>query len=481
MSVSQLSFKEFSKLFDSQNDLAKEFVDCCKSYMCDEKEKLFKFNDANKLWEQSTQHHFIGDYCDWMKRTQIGFISSGHLAQQELQDFVINITKRVDYNYAGKIYKMSIPKIMVRDLDEKFNSLFPLLIPMNDNKCYDLENKIIIDRTRDHFMTYHYNVCYTANRSEKITNFISQICCGNADMITYLKRILAYYLSGQTDGQIFYIFNGNGANGKSVLLNLMRACMNKAFGAVDKAVMIKEKSSNMANAMYALSKLRLGVFSETNEGEKLNEDNIKKISGCDQVSCKKLYADMGDHNKVLKCKLILCTNKLPHFDATDYALIRRIRLFKFNASFVDNPVKANDYIKDCNLEKTLIEGHLNEFFSWCVDGFILYEANKSFEKDIPAEILAKQDEYIMNENSFKCFVRDTITQTNEDTDHILRSNLYPAYMDYCKENDINIILKKAEILLAAKNILGSESKSSSGKTKGSVVYKSCKWKTEEDS
>jgi putative DNA primase/helicase len=464
----------FIKLLSNQQEIAAEFKECYNYYaygtLGGEKGNLYKFSEKDKLWMMSSESEYINDYNKWLMQIQTAFISSNQLPQKHKQELVNTITKKLDYNFGSKVYKYAKNIIFEKDLIDNFDKKYPYLIPTKDGKCYDLKTSTLIERTREHYMTYCYNANYTANESKEVKEMLNQICCKDEKVMIHLQKILGYCMSGENGGQVFFVFNGKGSNGKSLLLNLVKACMNKAYGAVDKAVMIKEKSSNIANAFYALSKRRLGVFNETNEGEKLNEENLKKISGNDMISCKKLYSDLGDNDITLKCKLILCTNKLPHFDSTQESLTRRLRLVKFNASFVDTPTgKTHEYLKDLRLEDTIVEKHLDEFFSWCIKGYALAAEDLSFNKNVPDTIKASQNEYFKNQNSFKCFYDDQIEITKEREDTIERSKLYTKYVDFCTEYDISIVLKKKEIFDMADNEFGKAIK-----YKGIFIYRYCK-------
>jgi P4 family phage/plasmid primase-like protien len=472
----KLDFEKFKNMLNNQKEIADEFKLCYDKYIFEMEKKggnLYKFNEVTKLWELTNENEYIGDYNKWLSQQQRLFINSDKLHQDEIEMLVKTITKKLDYSFAKKVFNYA--NIKVANLSEKFDKLYPLLIPTNDGKCYDLEKSILINRTKEHYMTYHYNVKYTKNKSEKIEDVINQLCCGDETVVKYLQRLLAYCISGNNSGQVFFVFNGKGSNGKSLLLNLVKSCMNKAYGAVNRSVMIKEKSSNINNAFYALSKRRLGVFTETEDGEKLNEDSIKKISGGDLVDCKKLFQDLGEHDLTLACKLILCTNNLPQFNGNSFALTRRLRLFKFMASFVEKEKvnQANhEYEKNVTLESTLVKGHLDEFFSWCVDGYKEFLEDPTFEKKIPKTIQQAQDEYIKNQQSFVCFMEQKIVCTKSEKDRIERADFYFNYTEFCKDNNINIVLKKKEIFEMADKIFGKPIKDNT------LKYQFCKYTDE---
>ena len=53
---------------------------------------------------------------------------------------------------------------------------------------------------------------------------------GNEDLISFVQRAVGYTLTGRNDEQCFFILNGDGANGKSTLINTL----NQMLGAYSK-------------------------------------------------------------------------------------------------------------------------------------------------------------------------------------------------------------------------------------------------------
>jgi len=460
---------DFLKILDYQRDISKMFINHCSLYSyCND--TLYKYNLTNKLWEVSNKYIFIGDYADWMQNTFIRFSKKATKAtSSDLIDLGKTIQKKIKKSYAIDIYEYSISLITDNTLEGKFDKSYPLLIPTNNGKCYDLEKRIEIDRLKEHYFTYQFNVSYTTNTSDKINDFISKICCNKSDVIKYLQRILAYCISGHNKGQLMFVFTGCGSNGKSVLLKLLEAIMSKSFCAVDKAIMIKsDKSNNILNSMYALSNKRVGYVAEIKQGEKLNDDSIKSVSGSDKIAVKKLYSNMGDNDTTLFIKMILCTNNLFEFDGTQKSLLRRIRLFTFDAEFLDadkiDSNNKNQFIKNMNLQDELISNCLNEFFSWCCNGYD--STDYSFEKNIPASTLKSQTKYFDNQNSFKGFIESKIKITNDKSDSIDRADIYDKYIKYCDDNAINLILKKSELFIKFYETFGEPTK-----TNGSYKFK----------
>jgi putative DNA primase/helicase len=361
------------------------------------------------------------------------------------------LTKQVKFcskmSNVNSIYLYSLKELNDDNFFKKLNNSHPYLIPLKDGTCYDLEKDKVIERLKEHYFTDAFNVKYTEKKpSEKFDKFINEICCHNDNIKKYLQKILAYSLSGHNKGQVFFVFNGTGANGKSLLMSLLKHITGEFNTPVEKDVMISGSKNNVSNALYALITKRIGCFSETEEGETFNEGIIKGITGGEELCCKKLYSDIGKFKFTLYVKLFLLTNKLPQFDGTQDSLLRRIRLFMFLAKFVDNPnpEKKNEYKINYNMMDELLP-ELDEIFSWIIQGYKHCKLDESFKNDVPAEVKKYQDEYFSEQNSFRCFSEEQITNTSERSKYILRSSLYDRYLEFCNTNDIKKILKKKEV------------------------------------
>jgi hypothetical protein len=94
------------------------------------------------------------------------------------------------------------------------------------------------------------------------------------------------------------------------------------------------------------------------------------------------------------------------------------------------------------------------------------------EKNIPKTIQQAQDEYIKNQQSFVCFMEQMIVCTKDEKDKIERADFYHNYTEFCKDNNINIVLKKKEIFEMADKIFGKPIKDNT------LKYQFCKYTDE---
>jgi putative DNA primase/helicase len=217
----------------------------------------------------------------------------------------------------------------------------------------------------------------------------------------------------------------------------------------------------------------MATYSETNANDELNEAIMKMLSGNDAITARGLYKDPMTFIPI--CKIILCTNFKPDFNANDKANVDRVRLVPLNARFVETPSKPNEYKRINGIDKLIETKYLNEFFSWCVDGAIEYY--KSPEFNPVGEILEAQNEYIREQSNITNFIEDTF-EACDDSNLVLKTEIKHSYDIWCKDNSIKP-MKMGALYSAFDDKFGKSIKSGAKDTKNKWVYKGIKIKFDE--
>jgi putative DNA primase/helicase len=256
--------------------------------------------------------------------------------------------------------------------------------------------------------------------------------CDNIEHVDYLQKTLGYSLTGDVSARVFFIWWGTGANGKSIILNLMKEILSSAYQPVSKDVFVKSNNKSGGCEVLELKDCRLATFSETNAKDCLNESLIKMISGNDSITARGLYKNPVTFTPM--CKLVLCTNHKPEFNGEDRANTDRVRFIPFNARFCETPKKQNEYLKILGMDKIIIDKYLDEFFSFCVQGSINYFLDQKF--DPPAGIKESQDEYVKDQATISNFINDTFII--DEIGLIEKCSIKEIYEAYCREHDLKI-------------------------------------------
>jgi P4 family phage/plasmid primase-like protien len=276
------------------------------------------------------------------------------------------------------------------------------LVPF-DNGVYDLlENKFRKTKKEDYInFTTKFEYDDHANNREVYT-FIENIL-PNKNVRDYVLKKMSECLNGDIPNTNFLMFIGDGANGKSQLLNLMKITMGD-FGEKVEVTLLTRKRNNANEANTEKIKLmnkRFAFLSEPEDGEKINIGLLKELTGSEEIVARGLYQEAMSF--VMEAKLFLACNELPEIKGEDTALWRRIRVIDFPSRFVDEPKEANEY----KIDRTL-PSRMREDITWrqtFVKILIEY-----YTKDVrePIEVQVTTNEYRKENNDFFNWLEENI-------------------------------------------------------------------------
>lgn len=186
----------------------------------------------------------------------------------------------------------------------------------------------------------------------------------------FVITLLSSCLEGQNKEQRFYVNQGEGSNGKSMIQILMEMVFGDYQTSLQTTVLTRKRpESGAANPDMITTKCKRYIYmGEPDPGEKLNTSRMKQLSGEDRIEARALF---GDQEKfTMMGKLFLSCNDKPEISSMDNGTWRRIRVIPHISIFKDpgdpmiNPEK-HIYEKDLHL-KTKLRAHRVAFFSMLV-------------------------------------------------------------------------------------------------------------------
>jgi len=168
--------------------------------------------------------------------------------------------------------------------------------------------------------------------------FLEEVFNGDAEIIDFIQRAMGYSLTGNTAEQCLFLCIGNGANGKTVFLAVLRLlggeyAYNMPFSTVELT-----SRATIPNDLADLDRRRIVTASETAEGSRLNESRLKALTGGDPITARHLFGEFFTFEP--QAKLWLAANHRPRVDDLSYAFWRRIRLIPFMRQFRDDADKV---------------------------------------------------------------------------------------------------------------------------------------------
>lgn len=213
-------------------------------------------------------------------------------------------------------------------------------------------------------------------------NFLREVQ-PDQDVRLWIQKFIGYCLTGCVDEQIFVIFQGGGANGKSVFIEVIKKVLGDYSRTVqfDTFVHREKTASEPRNDLAALDKVRLVVANEGAEGARLDESIIKACTGDDKITARFLHKEFFEYEA--RFKVVLVTNHKPVITGTDNGIWRRIVHVPW---LVTIPVQNRDKKLKEKLEK-----ELPGILAWCLNGLQLFKEQGL--NDLPKALVSSNEEY----------------------------------------------------------------------------------------
>ena len=288
----------------------------------------------------------------------------------------------------------------------------------------DLTNGTLHDHDYKKMFTQETGVDYT----EKVDcplwiEFLNQTFQNDQELIHFIQKIVGYSLTGSNAEQVMFILFGNGRNGKSVLLNIIKY-ISGSYAKTMNATTIMQKHNNSGQGptsdIARLEGARLVVSSEANEGDRIDESLIKQMTGGDTLVARYSYGRDFEFDPVFK--LWMATNHMPKIYGTDEGIWRRLIIIPFT-----HTVKKENI--DKNLEDKLKAESMG-ILKWAIDGAMMWQR----EGLNPPEVIkqASQD-YREEMDVIEAFISECCVIGNDYK--IKASELFDAYKKWADETN----------------------------------------------
>lgn len=273
---------------------------------------------------------------------------------------------------------------------------------------------------------------------------------GSQIMVDYLRRLFGFVLSRSCKENIIVIFDGEGANGKSLLLSLIAKVLGPdLYQTIPSEALMDTGKNRSANAPDATKAGMRGkaivVAPETNERDAWNESVLKSLSGSDPVNCREPYAKASITFNPSHL-LLLATNHLPATTGS-FSIRRRIQRVKFPVKFVKNPTTADERLADPNLVEKL-SAELPGILTWMVAGCLEWQRDGL---NPPDQVLLAVDDYI-RQNDILADWREAFLEEHPGARTGAKS-LYLNFNEWYKDNidpDKPVSMSRFGILLSKK-------------------------------
>jgi P4 family phage/plasmid primase-like protien len=296
----------------------------------------------------------------------------------------------------------------------------------NARQVINLKTGEVRPAERSDYITKSLNIREVGEvvKAERWLQFLFEVFGNDPELIDWLQRLCGYILTGSTKEQFFLFCYGLGANGKSVLLDILRFILGDYARAIASETLTDSKraAGSASPDLADLIGSRLALTTESEENIALSESLIKTLTGGDTLTARKLYSAPTQFTP--QFKIIMSGNHKPLIKGNDHGIWRRVRLLPFTRIFSEQE-------RDPNLSEKL-RAEATHILAWMVEGCLAWQ--KKGLTDIPATIKSATADYREDQDLIGAWLADCCQLSSQH--ETLSSTLYSNYEQWCVTNGL---------------------------------------------
>lgn len=293
-----------------------------------------------------------------------------------------------------------------------------------NNGIYDLETDELLPFSQDIYITNKIPYNYNPNAyCELLNNTLDKLACGDASIRTSLEEMAGYTMYRRNELRKAFILTGDKSNGKSTYL----AVIQKMLGEDNISALDMKELAERFKPAELYRKL-------ANIGDDIADDFIpdtaifKKLVSGDRITAERKGQDPFTFNNY--SKLIFSANNLPRVKDKTGAVLNRLIIIPFNATFSKNDPDYKPFIK-YELQK---EDSIEYLIKLGIDALKKVLDKKEFTAgDKVTEQLKQYDE--LNNPIITFYEEWTIEKSQREPIDVI----YSAYKEFCLVNNFNPI------------------------------------------
>ncbi|MDN9384483.1 DNA primase [Clostridioides difficile] len=290
------------------------------------------------------------------------------------------------------------------------------------NGIYNIVDDSFIEFSPEFIITNKINWNYNPGAYSKLVDkTMNKLSCGDFEIRMLLEEVVGYCFYRRNELRKAFILTGDKANGKSTYLDMIKTLLgDENTSALD----LKELSDRFKTAEL-FGKL-------ANIGDDIGDEFIanpaifKKLVSGDRVNVERKGQNPFDFNNY--SKFLFSANNIPRIKDKTGAVLDRLIIIPFNASFSVKDKDFDPYIKYKLREQEAIEYLIN----LGLEGLKRVLKNRKFT--VPDKVKKEILEYEEVNNPILGFFKEVDKIENESTKEI-----YRKYQEYCILNGLQPI------------------------------------------
>lgn len=388
-------------------------------YLKSEKEMKFNkmmFYDDNKFLHDAFGDYLIKKYNIVKIEKRLYMYSEGSYISCEdaLGSFIVNLIPNLSMNKKREV------KDYIKDKCNEVEEAKEQLICVS-NGILDMKSLELKAHTPEIVIRNKINLnYYEQTENTEIDTIMNNLAVEDKEVVTLLYEMIGYCLYRGMPFQKVFILVGNGANGKSTLLNMITKLLSENnVSHVD----LKEIAGNRFGKAELYGKLA-NIADDCSSNYLEDTSVMKRITGESYTSIE--FKGQNSFSAKINTKMILSYNTIPRMNDTTDGLTRRLVIIPLNAVFKKGNPNYDPYISEKLKKQENLE-------------YILYKSVQAINKvllekefTVPKQIQDATDEYVRENNPVAAFLFEVYD--DEDISEIPCNELYTSFEVWKKEN-----------------------------------------------
>ncbi len=268
-------------------------------------------------------------------------------------------------------------------------------------------------------------------------DLIDKATCGRADLAEFLQRLCGYLLTGETFEDKFFLFIGDGANGKSTILETISALLGDYAVVPPQGTFIERRFNNPSGASPELALLqgaRLATMSETDRGDKVALGLLKRLAAGGKGTARDLFSGLEADTPTVK--IIIDSNHPPRITGSDFGTWRRVCRIPFDHRF-----EGADLIPDFRVR--MVRDEYDEhsgILNWMLQGCLAWQEAGRLE--MPGEVESATEAYRRAEDPVTRFLDESTTAGEAFS--AAAGVLYKSFREWCDLNGERVELSNVK-------------------------------------
>ncbi|WP_288132156.1 phage/plasmid primase, P4 family [Accumulibacter sp.] len=247
--------------------------------------------------------------------------------------------------------------------------------------------------------------------------FLSDVTGSDAELQSYLQRMVGYCLTGATSAHALFFLYGTGANGKSVFANVISTILGDYASTAPMDTFVETRGDRHPTDLAGLRGARFVTAIETEQGRRWNESKVKAITGGDKVSARFMRQDFFEYTP--QFKPVIVGNHKPAIRNIDEAMKRRLHLIPFTVTI---PPER----RDGNLTEKLL-AERDGIMAWAVAGCLAWQRDGLKP---PACVVSATEEYFEAEDALGQWIEERCLLANTHREGV--SELFADWREWAE-------------------------------------------------